>query len=148
MKTRDQHIADGTYREDRHAGPEVEVILPHIPEWLASIPHAAELYDEIGAQLVANKCISEADRHAFAQLIFHIYNAERLAIRSTVEGALSRTELSLLKESNAMMLKLLVQFGLSPKSRTGLTGGGPADDDPLVDLFKDREKQDGVQAGV
>jgi hypothetical protein len=116
MKTRDQHIADGTYREDRHAGPEVEVILPHIPEWLAAIPRAAVLYDEIGTQLVANKCISEADRHIYAQLIFHIYNAERLAIKST-EGDLSRQEVTLLKESNSNMLKLLVQFGLSPKSR-------------------------------
>jgi hypothetical protein len=62
-----------------------------------------------GAQLVANKCISEADWHAFAQLVFHIYNAERLAIKSTEEGALSPQEVTLLKESNATLLKLLVQ---------------------------------------
>jgi hypothetical protein len=141
VKTREQHKASGTYREERHAGPDVKATLPTIPDWLAGCERACELWDEIGGQLLEIRCISEADRHPFAQLVYNLYRAELIANRSlTSDEPLSARDVTLLKEHNAHSLKLLIQFGMSPKSRTGLTSGKVDDHDPLVSMIKRREK--------
>lgn len=116
----------GTYRGDRHAGPDVPVDVPNCPTWLHREARAA--WRRIVPQLVEHIGLARIDRELLAACLnewARYYVACRKIDQegAVIDGALGKRRNPWCVERDkalANFTRLAPHFGLSISSRTGL----------------------------
>lgn len=122
--------------------------LPKAPKWLDSV--ALEFYQRVGALLRRMQVITEADGEALALAAeaFSEYRAARRACKkgrtykvTTESGATMirpRPEVAMGADAWRRVQGALIQFGLTPSSRSKVTVAGDGHEkDPLDEFFGD-----------
>ena len=125
----------GTYRPDRHAGPELPAAAPNCPTWLSR--EAKAEWKRLAPMLVERVGLAVIDRAVLAVYCetFAEVHGLVMAIRKLRPRDRAKHEPHLARMRNdarAAMLRYATQLGLSPAARTGLKLQ-PADDDQATD---------------
>lgn len=143
-KTLDQHKADGTYRADRHGDYSPGEGVPIAPDWLTG--DALDLFRELAETLAAEGGVCPLDAKALADLCYMSVEVTKLraiiaehgyTFTSDKGNVIQRPEVGILNQMLSHYIKLLQQFGLTPKGRVGLRSTKPASD-PLAERLKQR----------
>lgn len=143
-KTLAEHKADGTYRSDRHGDYQPSEGVPIAPDSLSG--EALDLFRELAESLAAEGGICPLDGKALAELCSMSVEVARLRAVIAEQGytfltdkgnVIQRPEVGILNQMLSHYIKLLQQFGLTPKGRVGLRSTKPASD-PLADRLRGR----------
>jgi len=127
------HLADGTYREDRHGNlsPPVEVPAPGG----CMSDRAREIYDDLAEKLVELGVVSTLDSLALTETASCAAMLEacreHLAAGEYVVDGRENPLCGLTNRLQGTLYRYLCQLGLTPKSRTGLTVTTDTGPDPL-----------------
>lgn len=144
MKSIAEHKADGTFRADRHGDYEPSDGVPIAPDSLSG--DALELFRELAETLAAEGGVCPLDAKALAELCSMSVEVAKLraviaehgyTFRSDKGNVIQRPEVGILNQMMSHYIKLLQQFGLTPKGRVGLKSTKPASD-PLAERLKGR----------
>jgi P27 family predicted phage terminase small subunit len=124
----------------REAQPKVKI--PNMPDWLE--PEAQKEWKILSSFLVKNKLVTEVDGHALATLCQawatmveaqKKMSEEELILIGANGGPVKNPLLSIIKSQGEVVLKLLLQFGLTPAARAKIkfpkgtfTPGDPDDE--------------------
>lgn len=127
----EEHKTRGTYRADRHAGPEIPAEEPSCPTWLNREASAcwkrniSILVDRVGLakvdrEALAVYCQTWAEYHEMEKyLAKHGRTYETITqTGSTIHRA--RPEVAIRDRARSEMLKYAAQLGLTPSARTGM----------------------------
>lgn len=126
-------LVEGTYREDRVAKnePKPRVSIPKPPKHLKG--EALEEWDRIVQELAENGLITNLDRAAlvtYCEFWAHYVQASEKVQRvgvtiSTAAGnIIENPSFSIQKRAAEIMHKFLVEFGMTPASRTRISANG------------------------
>lgn len=142
-----KHKQDGTFRPDRHSGPEPVIAEPTMPSGLSEA--SQDLWKRIVPQLLEAGVLTKCDSLAL-QLLCESYetyvNAGSVIAREGMyvtavnkNGSEYRTEHPAAKVQSRKWKEIVLlcrQFGMTPSSRTGLdvSTGEPAKD-PLAEFM-------------
>lgn len=144
MKTVAQHKADGTFRADRHGDYQPAEGEPAMP--LGMLDEPAALFRELAPALAEAGGITPEDGEALGELCNLIIETRDLraflathgyTITTDKNNEIQRAEVGILNQKTAHKLKLLQQFGMTPKGRVGLRSTKQAGDD-LRDMLAAR----------
>lgn len=140
-KTIHSHRVAGSYRPDRHAGPEPESGIP-APMRNDLSPLDMQYRDKYGKLLLEAGTLSMVDGMCLdlmATLSTDIENLTRIVREAGYMSPTGKTKhpaLSALNAAQAHLIKILCQFGLTAKSRTGL-GTGANERDELMEFLRE-----------
>lgn len=132
MKSKEEHILNGTYRNDRHAGKvDVKAIddIPEAPKHLNS--EEAEIFTEIAVKMIGNESLSTLDVYALESFAVQLTLSRKAKkeLEKTGEYITPHTNkngstnlvpspwLIVLKNSSDILLKLSAKLGLTPVDR-------------------------------
>jgi P27 family predicted phage terminase small subunit len=142
-KSIEQQKRDGTYRADRHAGPEPPSEIPPSPTWLDR--EAKAEWKRLAPQLVKMVGLAKVDRGALATycqtwsqwyqaVMFVRKNGETFEVMTDGGVNIKKHPMVGVRESSLLaLIKLGDKLGLSPSARSGLNVASrdmTADTDP------------------
>jgi len=149
MKTIAEHKSDGTFRPDRHGDYQPPEGVPVPPPGLTDA--ARELFGELAESLAESGAACPQDSRALGELcslaveialLRDTINREGFTFRSDKGNVLQRPEVGIINQKTAHYIKLLQQFGMTPKGRVGIKSTKP-ESDPLADALRKRGEQVG-----
>jgi P27 family predicted phage terminase small subunit len=144
MKTVAQHKADGTFRADRHGDYQPVEGEPAMPPGMLDEP--AALFRDLAPKLAEAGGITPEDGEALGDLCNLIIETRDLRAFLATHGytyqntkgvEVKRPEVEILNAKLPHKIKLLQQFGMTPKGRVGLRSTKQAGDD-LRDMLAAR----------
>ena len=138
-KAIEQHKRDGTYREDRHAGWEP---IPGIPDPVRDDLSEQDLFyrRKYGLILSTNGALTLADGLALDMLATLTSDVCDMQARVRADNFAAddggkHNLLTPLNQAQTQLSKIMIQFGLTPKSRVGLGKSG-GDRDELIEFLE------------
>ena len=149
MKTLAEHKADGTFRADRHGDYEPPDGVPVAPDSMTDA--ARELFEQLAESLAESGAACEQDSRALAELceltvevgrLRDIINDEGYTFVTNNGNVIQRPEVGILNQKTGHYIKLLQQFGMTPKGRVGIKST-KTESDPLAEALKKRGEQVG-----
>lgn len=143
------HKLQGTYRADRHgnAEPEPANASARLPRWAELSGEALRCYKRYAPMLRDMRVLTEPDVGSLVQLCRRYEEYMRYRAQVEAEGDTFWSESKLgrqLRPHPAVMLrdrawgdfqKGLIEFGLTPVSRSRITVGPKQESDPFADLM-------------
>lgn len=141
------HMLAGTFRKDRHGG-ETQKPEPKEPEMPRGLlpPEGRKLWHSLAPQLAKMGLLSEMDGVALTMLCIHYAAAARAAKTlwddgQVIEGSKGQARKSpghqILRDNSAALRAYLVEFGLTPSSRSKLQAAIPEEPDLWDILYAD-----------
>lgn len=138
-KSKELHIAQGTYREDRHGGGDDAAEVIPIPrmEWVAPsflTVEARKEWERLTPAMIDTGRLTELDRPAWTMLWIE-YGRMLMVDSANGSGFIQQSggdefgdnvqsfinaEYTIHKDARTAVLSLMTQFGLTPRSRAGL----------------------------
>jgi P27 family predicted phage terminase small subunit len=128
--------------------PKALVGKPPFPEWLAALdPVTKEIYESLAHRLVKTKVLTENELESLAHLADSeaLYRRLRVEIQAgfvyettTMQGAVMRRpkpEMAMLLDLKRQIRQGLMDFGLTPSSRTKVQTVEDAQKDPLEEFI-------------
>ncbi|MDE2427041.1 MAG: phage terminase small subunit P27 family [Elusimicrobia bacterium] len=123
---RQAHKLRGTLREDRHAGPEMPVMVPQMPPDLGPVAQGA--WNVITAKLLSAGLIADLDQLPMRLLCesvelyleaCDVVKRDGLIVAS-VKAIYQHPAVGIRNKAWAQIVKLCREFGMSPSARCGL----------------------------
>lgn len=131
-------VLQGTFRKDRHSGAEAapEVALPEAPDHLS--PDAVQEWSRVSEELYSCGLLSRVDRAALAAycVVYARWAEAESGIREkgllikAPSGAIQQSPLvGIANRALDLMHKYMVEFGMTPSSRSRIKVDPPKGDD-------------------
>lgn len=145
-KPRQQHMSDGTYREDRHGSGSLPLAIPEMPPDMSPVAQSA--WNVITQRLFDAGLIAEIDSHAVRMLCetwaLYIEACDAIRDRGLLVDSVNTKGAPIVTANPAVAIRnaasndlyrLLRQFGMTPSSRLSFNFDGSGASDSIAGIL-------------